>query len=298
MIDLRLLQTLRVLRAYGTVHATAEVLHLSPSAVSAQLRQLAHEVGVDLLERDGRRIRLTPAAHALSSHADTLIAQWEAAQSDVGRAGSGVLRICGFTTSFAPLLAPAAELLAQANPRLDIHLDETGTVESYRRVLTGQADVAVLTPLPGNTPMDDQRFDQRPLLDDPQDLVTHSGHPFAQRGDITLLDAASEPWIAPHEDQEQLMVAACTAAGFAPRITHHADAWPAVLAMVAHGLGVCLLPRMVPLDGHPDVTRIPIAGTPSPLRRVLICVRRGSRDQPTIADALTTLRHLADHAPA
>ncbi len=63
MIDPRL-QTLRVLHEQGTVTATARVLHLTPSTVSQQLRQLAAQLGVQLLEPDGRRVRLTPATLA------------------------------------------------------------------------------------------------------------------------------------------------------------------------------------------------------------------------------------------
>ncbi|MFJ9082900.1 LysR family transcriptional regulator [Streptomyces sp. NPDC102384] len=67
MIDPRL-QALRVLRAEGTVTATAAVLHLSPPTVSQQLRQLSGELGLKLLEPVGRRVRLTPAALALVDH--------------------------------------------------------------------------------------------------------------------------------------------------------------------------------------------------------------------------------------
>ncbi|MFI9079181.1 LysR family transcriptional regulator [Streptomyces sioyaensis] len=74
MIDPRL-QTLRVLHELGTVTATAEALHLTPSTVSQQLRQLSARLG--LLEPAGRNVRLTPAALALVEHADALFLRWE-----------------------------------------------------------------------------------------------------------------------------------------------------------------------------------------------------------------------------
>ncbi|WP_254904286.1 helix-turn-helix domain-containing protein [Streptomonospora nanhaiensis] len=55
MIDVRRLQILRLLHQKGTVTAAARAAHLTPSAVSQQIRLLAREVGVDLLERRGRR---------------------------------------------------------------------------------------------------------------------------------------------------------------------------------------------------------------------------------------------------
>src|SRR4051812_42787370 len=83
MIDLRRLRVLRVLAEHGTVTAAAAALHLTPSAVSHQLRQLGRDLDVDLLSHEGRNVRLTPAARVLLEHADVLNAQWERAKADL-----------------------------------------------------------------------------------------------------------------------------------------------------------------------------------------------------------------------
>ncbi|GAA2424082.1 LysR family transcriptional regulator [Streptomyces macrosporus] len=294
MIDLRLLHTLRVLAEHGTVNAAARTLCLSPSAVSQQLRQLARETGADLLERDGRRVRLTPAAHVLLEHADALFERWERARADLRPAGLpdlGTVRMCGFAGSVGTLLAPAAVLLRRAHPRWEVRVAEVvTTTECHRLLLADRADIGVLTPLADSPPADDPRFDRQPLLDDPQDLVVPAGHPLAEREEAELADAARETWIAPHRDQNDLILALCTAAGFAPRITHHADEWQGVLDLIAHGLGVCLVPRLVSTAGHGGVVRVPLRGDPAPYRRVLACVRRGSRERPPVAEALEALR--------
>ncbi len=301
MIDLRLLQTLRVLHAQETVTATARALHLSPSAVSEQLRQLARQVGADLLERDGRRLRLTEAGHVLLNHADALTAQWERVRADLGRHDASPyrpLRVGGFATSVGPLLAPAAQALLREPRPVRALLTETGTGQCYRQLLSGELDIAVVTPLSGSPSSDDARFDQQPLLDEAQDLAVPSGHPLAGRDHVELADAAGEDWISAHHDQDHLARALCTAAGFAPRMTHHANAWHAVLDMVAHGLGVCLVPRLVSCAAHAGVVRVPVHGDPRPLRRVLTCVRRGSHEQEGIARGLAALRARAAQVPA
>ncbi|OKI02070.1 LysR family transcriptional regulator [Streptomyces sp. CB02923] len=293
MIDLRLLQTLRVLHAQATVTATARALNLSPSAVSQQLRQLSRQVGADLLVRDGRRLRLTEAGRVLLSHADALTAQWERVRADLSRHDSSpyrTLRVGGFATSMGPLLAPAAQALLREPRPVGALLTETDTDECFRQLLAGELDIAVLTPVPGSPPQDDERFDQQPLLDEFQDLAVPSGHPLAVRDHVELADAATEDWISAHHDQNRLARAVCTAAGFAPRMTHHAEEWHAVLAMVAHGLGVCLVPRLVSCAAHAGVVRVPVLGEPRPLRRVLTCVRRGSHRQAGIARGLAALR--------
>src|SRR4051794_19024325 len=110
MIDLRRLRVLRVLAEQGTVTAAARVLHLTPSAVSQQLRLLARELDVELLRHEGRRVRLTPAAHVLLEHADILFAQWERARAELSSADeAGSLGLCGVSSVIAALLSPAAK---------------------------------------------------------------------------------------------------------------------------------------------------------------------------------------------
>lgn len=300
VINLRLLQTLRVMNAQGTVAATARALNLSPSAVSQQLRQLSRDVGAELWEPDGRRIRLTTAGCVLLHHADLLSAQWERARADLADLGGGsyrTLRIGGFATSIGPLLAPTAQQLRDASPSTRTTVADIDTRHCYEQLLAGKLDIAVLTPLPGSPTMDDPRFDQQPLMDDYVDLVVAAEHPLAGRKRVELCEVADDDWVSPHHDQSRLIEALCTASGFAPRMVHHADEWSAVLSLISHGLGVCLVPRLVPLTTHPLLRRLCVGGDPPPFRRVLTCVRRGSGSQPTISEGLTSLRARAALSP-
>ncbi|MFC6882955.1 MULTISPECIES: LysR family transcriptional regulator [Actinomadura] len=297
MIDPRL-QTLRVLRERGTVTATAEVLHLTPSTVSQQLRQLARDLGVELLEAQGRRVRLTAAAHTVLDHADVLHAQWERARADLAahRDGTaGRLRLCGVSSALAALVAPAAVLLREERPRLDVRMSETESGDAPALLLARAADIAVLIPTAESPPSDDARFEQRPLLDEPQDLLVPSGHPLAAGGAAELAEAAAEPWIGSpgRPDQHHLMLTACAAAGFTPRIAHHANEWFAVSALVAAGFGISLVPRLAPLPPEDEVARVPLRGDPVPSRRIITCVRRGAARQPAVAHGLAALGRAA-----
>src|SRR5256886_1792762 len=69
MIDLARLRALRAVATYGTVTAAARALHCTPSAVSQHLTKLDRETGTTLLEKDGRRLRLTEAGRVLVGHA-------------------------------------------------------------------------------------------------------------------------------------------------------------------------------------------------------------------------------------
>ncbi len=299
MIDARL-QTLRVLAQQGTVTAAAGVLHLTPSTVSQQLRGLSRDLGVDLLEVDGRRVRLTAAAHTVLEHADVLHAQWARAQAALAghRHGTaGHLRLCGVSSALAALFAPAADTLRHTHPEMTVQLDEEESDDCFPLLLTNRTDIAVLIPTPDSPPPDDARFDQQPLLDEPQDLLVATSHRLAHRDSVELADAADETWIAAPDrvDQYQLLLVACAAAGFTPRITHQAKEWFAVSALVARRFGVCLIPRLAPIPPTHDVTRVPLQGKPTPSRRLIICIRRGSDRQPTIASGLQALHHVTHH---
>src|SRR5258706_7483727 len=109
-IELGQLRTLRELRERGTVTATAEALHLTPSAVSQQVAVLSRSVGAPLLARHGRRVRLTPQAIILLEHADRVHAQLETAQADLAAlegGPAGVVSVGAFATAMTGLLGPS-----------------------------------------------------------------------------------------------------------------------------------------------------------------------------------------------
>ncbi|MFF2551879.1 LysR family transcriptional regulator [Nocardia sp. NPDC058058] len=294
MIDPRL-HTLRVLRDRGTVTATAMALHLTPSTVSQQLRGLAKELDVELLEQVGRRVRLTAAARALLRHADLLAAQAELARAELAghRAGvAGVLRISAMPTALAAVVVGAAAGLRDAHPDLTVELFEDESKHCFELLLAGDSDIAVVLPAPGSPALDDPRFEQRPLLDEPMDLLVPVGHSLAHRDSVALFEVAAEPWISGLEriTHHLVVTAACAAAGFTPRIAGRAVDFTGVAAMVAYGFGVSLVARMTLLPAELQVVRIPLHGSTAPSRRHLTVIRRGSAEHPVVAAGLTAIR--------
>ncbi|SFA81266.1 DNA-binding transcriptional regulator, LysR family [Amycolatopsis marina] len=298
MMDLRRLRVLRVLAERGTVTATAEALHLTPSAVSQQLRQLSRELGVELLRPDGRRVQLSPAARVLLEHTDRLYEQWEQVRAEIAVSEGvprGRLGMCAVSSAIAALLAPAVTRLRAVYPELRVFISEEESADCFQLLLTEESDIAVILPTPDTPPMTDPRFEHRSLLEDPQDLLVPRGHRLAREDGVELADAAGERWIVKqrHNDTFPLLLAACAAAGFTPDVAHSAKEWFAVSALVAEGLGVCLLPRLVPIPERYPVMRVPLRGSPIPARRIVACVRRGSAEQPAVAAGLRVLGEVA-----
>jgi len=300
MIDLRRLHVLRAVAHYGTVTAAARALHFTTSAASQQIRQLARDLGVDLLEPQGRGVRLTPAAESLLAHADAIQARWEQAELDLRaeHAPAGPLRVSGFPVAVSVLLAPMAVRLQKRHPRLSVRIREAGVNESFDLLFEGETDLAVVEATPQNPPLSDARFDQQPLLDDPFDLVVPADHPLAGRERVGLSDAAHEDWIAPVADSpcRPHVMSACGEAGFSPGIVHHALDWNVTAHLVANRLGVALIPRLAQLTPHLPIARVRCTGNPH--RKLLTCTRRGGRERPAVGAALAELRELAPTAVA
>jgi DNA-binding transcriptional LysR family regulator len=298
MIDRRL-AVLRAVARHGTVTAAAEACHLTPSAVSHQLRALARELDVVLLEHTGRNVRLTAAANTLLVHADALAARWERAQADLaayrGSAITGPLRLCGFSTAGAVLVPAAAAQLQEKYPHLTVQVREAEPGRAFDLLSAGDVDIAVVVATPGMPSADDPAFDQRKLYSEPLDLLVSSDHPLAGRASIALAEAARHAWIVgtPGTAYHQLVLLACASAGFAPGIAHYADEWDLGAALVARGFGVALVPRWARLPGDYPVVRIPLSEQPAPMRHILAAVRAGSSYQPAIAAGLDALREIA-----
>src|SRR5215211_3162035 len=110
MLDVRRLRLLSELARRGTIAEVAKVVGYSPSAISQSLAQLEREAGVALLERDGRRVRLTPAARTLVARTDRVLAELDAAEAELaaehGAVGGDVV-IGAFPSAATALVVPA-----------------------------------------------------------------------------------------------------------------------------------------------------------------------------------------------
>lgn len=298
-LDVRRLQILRELAARGTVTATAAALHMTTSAVSQQLTALSRQVGAVLLEPDGRRVRLTEAARLLLVHAEVIVARLEAAQAELTaytQGAAGQVRIAAFATGIRRLVLPAAALLADEHPGLALRIQEAEPSQALERLAGGDVDLALSLEPQNALPARDPRFDQVPLLIDPLDLALPCGHRLAATAEVRLAELSDDQWIfGGGGPWREITLAACSAAGFTPEAAHEAEGWPTILALVAAGLGVALVPRLADAARTPGVTLRPLT-VDQPSRRVVAAVRRGTGRAPHLGPLLHALHRVASTA--
>ncbi|MEU2677382.1 LysR substrate-binding domain-containing protein [Streptomyces sp. NPDC007107] len=296
--DVKKLRILRTLRDRGTVTATAEALLMTPSAVSQQLTNLARQLGVPLLEAQGRRVRLTDAAHLVLRHAEAVFAQLERADAELTgylRGEAGLVRVGAFSTAVPALVVPAVELLAADDrPGPQVRVREAEAAQAYELLSAGEVDLALSLAAHAPTARD-PRFTLLPLLADPLDVALPAGHPLAGTPALRLADLSGEPWIFGGSGPwSEITTAACEAAGFVPEQAHSAAGWTAILAMVRAGMGVALIPRMVSASDRPrDGVRMRVLEEDRPYRHVVAAVRQGAERGPAVARVLTALERAA-----
>ncbi|WP_025274602.1 LysR family transcriptional regulator [Haloglycomyces albus] len=301
MIDLRRLHVLREVAHHGTVSAAAKALHMSTSAASQQIRLLSKDLGVSLLEPHGRRVRLTSAAQVLIAHVDAIEAMWRLAEAEIQATEgepSGLLRLCGFPTAIATLLAPLVERAKESLPSMELRLREAEAPESFDLLFAGDADLAVVESTPDNPPPEDIRFDSQVIFHDPFDLVVPHAHPLAESHSVDMRAVEREPWVlgVPGSEHRRHVLTACANAGFRPTIYGEAREWSVIATMIAHGLGVGLIPRLIDLPPHLKLVRIPVAGPYTPFRHFLAVTLRGGRDRPAVAAVLDLLDNFVREA--
>src|SRR5580704_17300854 len=286
MLDVRKLRLLRELGRLGTIAAVAQAFSYTPSAVSQQLSALEREAGVPLIRRVGRRVELTPAGTGLAERAEPLLALLEeaaAALADERGELAGELRIGAFPTAVRTLLPGALVALGSAHPRLELLVTELDPADVPDALRTGMLDVALVHEYDYVPAEPDPALERRPLLAETIFLASArpgTERPLPGRPDDAIRQCAGLPWIAAspgtlcHLMAERL----CQASGFSPRIRHRADDFATVLALVAAGQGVALVPELALPDAPDGVVLTPLPAR----RRTLIACRAGTAGHPAI----------------
>lgn len=288
MLDVRRLRLLRELALRGTIAAVAEALSFTPSAVSQQLSALEREAGVPLLERTGRRVRLTPAAERLVVHAEALLARLETAAAELAATGGGPegpggpVRIGAFPSATRSLVPAALNALTLAHPALEPQVTEVDPAAVAHALRAGELDVALVHTY-DRVPPPEAGLEAVPLCAERMYLAVP-----AARAPRTLAECGDQPWITATEGTlcRTMTVRACRSAGFLPRTRHRIDDFGTVLALVAAGQGVALVPESA-VEQPPGGVALTALDT---VRRTAVAHRAGAGGRPAVAVVVEALR--------
>ena len=302
MLNLERLRVLQAVERHGSVTAAAAELHVTTSAVSQQLTKLERESGTTLVERSGRGIRLTDAAHLLAGHASAILSMAELAQADVdARTGAvaGRLVLASLPTATRGLAAPALKQLAETHPALHVELTEADPDESIPALAQGAADLVIAHDW-SNAPLATPSGLARTMLaEDLVDVAVPAAHPLAGQAAesegraVQLAQLGGGPWICgtPGTSCRDWLTFTLRAAGIEPRFGHIASEYATQLCLVAAGLGVAVIPRLG-RDQVPAGVRV-IAVEPALCRRIYALWRTTAARRPAITATVAALRAAA-----
>lgn len=297
MLDPRRLRLLVELDDRGTITAVADATNFTPSTVSHGLSALEHQVGVALLERSPRSVRLTAAGEALANEGRSILARLGAAEADaraIGRLDRGQLALATFPSVGATFVSYAVALLAERHPGLELRLLDAEPAESLTRLVGGEIDVAVIYEYPYLPALELVSLDSVHLADDPIQVCLPPHHPQSDRTSVALDQLRDETFVAgrPGSPCHQFARALCALANFEPRIAFETDDIAFTCALVSAGVGVAVMPQML-LDAaaRPMITRELSPAVPP--RRISAVYRASASGLPSTGAAVDALTHAA-----
>ena len=286
-MDTRRLHLLLALSRLGSMRAVAEAHHLTTSTVSQQIAALARETGAQLIEPEGRRVRLTPAGQRLADHAVTILAAVDSARLDLDPEAepAGTVRIGGFATGIRVSLLPIVADLAKRYPKVELVISEYEPLEAFALLTDDDLDLALtydynLAPAsPGAV------LESVPLWTVQWGL----GVPAAGAGENDIAEYADKTWIVNSRNtaDEAAVRTLASLAGFTPRIAHEIDSLDLVEDLIIAGYGVGLLPIDRPT--HPGVRVLPLSDPKVELTAYAV-TRRGRSTWPPLRVVLDRLR--------
>ena len=255
---------LRTLRVFvevvrqGGFSQAAQVVSLTQSSVSKAVRTLEDELGTPLLNRIGHKSELTAAGEIAYRRALVLLAERNDLIAEINELRDlkgGTLRIGLPPVGCGVLFAEMFTTYRSRYPMVNIELIEHGSKKLRECLEAGEVDLAaLLIPI-------DETFAYQEVRNEPLVVVLPSAHSLSRRKRMDFSDLADSPFILFEEGfaLNALIMAACDRRGIVPRVTARSGQIDFIADLVAAGLGVAFLPRMLAQKHkHAGIALVPL----------------------------------------
>jgi DNA-binding transcriptional LysR family regulator len=252
----------------------AHRLHMSQPPLSTQISQLEEEIGVLLFERSSRRVQLTSAGQAFLADARTILDRVRAAASHARAVGSGLAGRIEIGLSGSHFQGPLPSIIARyldEHPDVAIVLSELKPAIQLEELRSRRIDLSI-----SRTPVDDAVFTSIRLWSDPVVAALPRGHALGKRKSISLHELRDQRFVMFRLDSSayaRYLHNCCVQAGFAPLVVQTVVEVPAIISMVAAGIGVALVPQSAS-HLHTEAVDFVSLGADAPKSDVFIVLRR------------------------
>jgi DNA-binding transcriptional LysR family regulator len=249
------LRSFAVFAEHRNFTTAAAALHLSQPSLHVKIRKLAAALGVELYERHGRRLVLTPTGERLAAFAldsarrlDDFLAELESGAATVTiAAGRGAVRW---------VIGDAVRRISAGGRK--VRVMAAGREATLRALATGRADVAVV-----GYDLPPPSFDSVEIAAYPQVLVVGAGHPLAGRDRLALADLEGLELVLPAPDRphRRTLERALLAASVSWRLAAEADGWDLLVHLAGLGIGATVVNGCVEVPA--GLVAVPVTDLPA-----------------------------------
>ena len=273
-MELRTLHVFVEVVRQGGFSRAAKTVFATQSTVSKAVKQLEDEIGVPLLDRIGHRSKLTAAGEIVYQRAQRILAERDDLMSELDEVRGlkrGLLRLglppMVSSTLFAPLLA----IYRKRYPGVEIRLVENGIDRLEEILAAGDIDFAAsIIPVAEGLEWQSVKLDPLMVLV-PREFA-------ARKKSIDLTDLKQMPFILFESGFaiSRIVVDACRRAGFEPTVATRSSQLDLILELVAAGIGIAFLPKMVAEQWRHPGSRSLLIVNPKIERHIAMTWRRGA----------------------
>ena len=264
--------------------AATQILHVAQPSLSRQIRDLEEDIGVPLLERDAKGIRLTDAGRAFLDEARAILKYTNEAvlkTRAIGGKRETELHVGDFPLVAARIMPQILRNYQKAMPDVRVQLHDWPVEKEIAAVRDGQLQLAIIIPPLSGDWRRQLRFEE--LMSLRVCLAVSSDHPFARRKTVSLAEAARQPFVGLlHEEYPQHRVyvdAIFARVKDKPRFVEEQDGWADLFSAVDAGKGVAIASDAFDYAFGKRVKLLPL--TPDPKRVPLGIISRKGKLSPS-----------------
>lgn len=290
-LELRHLRTVHAIHEQGGLARAAEVLNITQSALSHQVKALEEQAGVDLFVRRAKPLRLSPAGMRLLRLAEQvlpLVAATEAEFKGVEAGRIGRLHIAMECHACFDWLLPVLDIFRRTWPEVDLDIRQRLAFGALPALARQEVDLVI-----SSDPEEMAGIAYQPLFDYSPTLVVPAGHPLVAKGHADPPDLAGETLITYPMDRARLDVFSqfLTPAGIEPAQSRTVELTAVALMLVASGRGVAVMPDWVLRReaANAEIAMLPLTRG-GIIRRLYAAVRQDDLNQPYMAHVLRLAR--------
>ena len=302
-MDLRHLRQFTVLAEELNFRKAAHRLHISQPPLSAAIRRLEEELGVQLFDRSRHGVSLTTAGEVLLTQARKILGNAQdaiALTQTAARGGLGVLRVSCIPSMLLSLLPVALRRFHDAYPQVQVVVSEALSATQLDQVKQEKVDLAVLIP---NTARREAQLRTVSIREERFVLACPSDHKLATRKTVRIQDIDGHLLLHLHSpahspDFSGALIKTFEASNVHPTVIYSQDQWAVSLLMVAGGFGLAIVPRPMQVMQMPGVAYVDLVHrVGKPVTYSIAAVMSAKSKNPLAENFLAALLHADETLP-